>query len=76
MRTLSITKVIEIRFEIKGVEGYGFGNDKQLYNLKTSNRIKQTINGRSIGYWIGKKFYSKNKLKPLLVRPKHFDCPF
>jgi hypothetical protein len=76
MNTISITKVIEIRYLISGCEHYGFGNDKKLYNLKTGHEIKRTLNARSVGYWIGKKFYSLNKLKHLLKRPEKFNSPF
>ena len=76
MNRLSITKHIEIRWEILGIDGYGFGNDKNLYNLKTGRLIKKTINCYSYGYWIGKKFYTLNKLKSMLVRPKYFNVSF
>lgn len=76
MNRLSITKHIEIRWCIQGIDGYGFGHDKNLYNLKTGRIIKQTINNYSYGYWIGKKFFTLNKLKSLLIRPKHYNIPF
>ena len=70
------SKVIEIKYVINGVDGYGFGKDYNLYNLKTGRIKKQTINVRSKGYWIGRKFYTLNKLKPLLIRPKYHEVPF
>lgn len=76
MSCITITKVIEIVFELSDIDGYGFGKDKKLYNLKTGRIIRQTINVRSKGYWIGKRFYSLNKLRPLLIRPKNYNCPF
>jgi len=76
MYTISISRVIEIRYVINGYEYYGFGNDKKLYNLKTGHEIKRTLNARSVGYWIGKKFYSLNKIKPLLKRPDNLISPF
>lgn len=74
--TYSITTVIEKRYEIDGVDGYFFADNKKLYNSKTMREKKQTINNRSKGYWIGKKFYSLNKLRPLLKRPDNFKLPF
>lgn len=76
MNTISINRVIELRWQIIGHDHYFFGNDKKLYNIKSNREVKKTLNGRSIGYWIGKKFYSINKLKTILVRPKNFDIPF
>lgn len=76
MQTISMTKVIELRWKIRGYEEYYFGNDKNLYNIKTGRKLLKTINNRSVGYWLGKKFYSQNKLKQLLIRPDNYYCPF
>lgn len=76
MNTISISKVIEYRYVITGHEHYAFGVDKKLYNLKTGREIKKTINCRSVGFWIGKQFFSLNKLRPLLKRPEHYGLPF
>ena len=72
----SITKHIEIVWLINGIDGYGFGSDKQLYNLKTERKIKQTINCCSVGFWIGKKFITASKTKELLYKPRKEYCPF
>lgn len=66
MDTISVIKVIETSFRIKGYPNYAFGSDKNLYNLKTGRMIKHTLNNRSKGYWIAGKFFSENKLRPLL----------
>lgn len=71
-----VTNSIEIVWQIDGIDGYGFGKDKQLYNLKSGKRKKHTMVNYTKGWWIGKKFYTHNKLKPLLVRPQKNNCPF
>ena len=76
MNTLTISKVIELTYEIEGVSGYAFGKDKNLYNTKRGVMIRKVMNGRAIGYWIGRKFYSLNKLRPLLKRVEENKCPF
>ena len=76
MNTLLITKHIEIIYHIKDIGGYGFGKDKLLYNLKTAHNIRMTLNGSTKGFWIGKRFLTLNKLRPLLIRPVNFNCPF
>lgn len=76
MYSLSITKHIEIKWLIYGVDNYGFGHDNKLYNLKTGRILKQTINCYSYGYWIGKKFYTLSKLKYLLIKPKYINIYF
>jgi len=76
-RFISISCTIEIVYEIKNNPTYGFGKDKKLYNLISKREIKQTINNRCIGYWLGKKFFSVKFLKEnnMLVRPEKFDLP-
>jgi len=71
-----ITKIVDIIWLIDGLDNYGFGNDKKLYNLKRNTEVRQTLNGSTNGYWIGRKFYTLNKLKPLLIRPKYHEVPF
>jgi hypothetical protein len=73
---MTITIEIQIIWFIKGIDNYGFGNDNYLYNLIRCKRIKQSMNNGSIGYWLGKKFYSLNKLKPLLYKKRHIILPF
>jgi len=72
----SITYTIEIKWEIKGFESYGFGTDKNLYNLKTGRRLQQSYNSGSIGYWFGKKFKTLTSLKKLLYKPMRIKLPF
>ena len=73
---ITITKHIEIKWLISGINGYGFGSDKQLYNLNTGRRIKQTMNCSSIGFWFGKKFITASKIKTLLYKPAKEFMPF
>ena len=76
METISVTYNYEKRFVIDGMEHYCFTEKKQLINSKTNKIIKMTLVGYSKGYWIGKKFYTLNKLRPLLKRPEKFNLPF
>jgi hypothetical protein len=76
IKSIIYSGVVTIVWEINGVPDYGFGKDKQLYNLKTSKRLTRTVKGYTQGYYIKGKFYTLNKLKPLLIRPTNFDVPF
>jgi hypothetical protein len=76
MNYLSITKRLEIIFEIEGFDNYIFCSDKKLYNKKTGRNIKMTLNNYSKGFWFGCKFLTLNKLRPLLIRPKYYKVPF
>jgi hypothetical protein len=73
---MTITCTINIIWVIKGIDGYGFGKDKCLYNLKTGRKLKQCLNNSCIGYWIAGKFYSIKKLRSLVYKPSKEYCPF
>ena len=70
-----IYKPIQIVWLIKDIEGYGFGNDKHLYNLKTAHCIRQISNNGCIGYKIKGEFYSLTTLRNMLYKPKQ-NCIF
>lgn len=72
----SITYTIEILWLIKDFDGYGFGKDKNLYNLKTGRKLKQCYNSGSIGYWFGKEFKTLTVLRKMLYKPKKEKLPF
>ena len=71
-----ITKIVDIVWLLKGIDGYGFGSDKKLYNIKKGVEKQMKLNGSTRGYWIGRKFYTLEKLRPLFERPDDFDMPF
>ena len=73
---ITITKIVKIKWQIKGHDDFGFGADNKLYNLKRGKEKIQTLNSGVKGYWIGRKFYTLEKLKPLLIKTKYFDVPF
>lgn len=72
----SITYTIEIVWFIKNYDCYGFGKDKNLYNLKTGRKLKQCYNSGSIGYWFGKEFKTITALRKMLYKPKKEKLPF
>ena len=72
---ITIYKPIRIVWIIKNIEGYGFGDDKLLYNLKTAHCIKQISNNGCLGYKIKGKFYSLQVLRNMLCKPNQ-TCIF
>ena len=54
MNTISVT--YELKWQIKNNEKYKWSTCKKLFNTQSGRQIKKTMNGRSIGYWIGKNF--------------------
>ena len=74
--TVNQYKVIDILYQIKGYENYGFGKDKNLYNLKTGRKIKKVLKGYTRGFNIKGKFVSQNQIKLLLTKLETIKCPF
>jgi len=73
--TYTIEIKIRINWVLKDMPWYGWGDDKQLYNLRTNKRLKQTMNGGSIGYWFGKRFITLKALRPMLVKCRLKNTP-
>lgn len=69
-------KEIVIKWRIKGYEYYGFGEDKVLYNLKRSTKVKHCLKRYTKGFNLNSDFISETNLKPLLYIPKKINCPF
>lgn len=72
----TITKSIVFKWKLDFNSNYQWSSENELYNLKTMNKIKKTVNGYSIGYWICKKFYTIEKIRKCLVKIEKQYCPF
>lgn len=72
------TAYISISFEWKLSfnDSYKWTKEGELYNSKTMRKIKKTVNGYSIGYWIAGKFYTIKNLKKSVVKIETEFCPF
>ena len=58
-------------------------SDRTIWNTERNKEIKQTLNTRSLGYWIDRRFYTLSKLNKLatktnksIVIDEVIDCPF
>jgi hypothetical protein len=49
---ITITKSINFKWKISFNDSYKWTTDNELYNTKTMRKIKKTVNGYSVGYWI------------------------
>jgi len=75
MNTISVT--YELIWQHKEHSQYKWSKCGKLFNSKTERRIKKTVNGRSVGYWISGKFCPLSKLRIELEKiPKEVDLPF
>lgn len=58
-------------------------SDRTIWHTERNKEIKQTLNTRSLGYWIERRFYTLSKLNKLatktnklIVIDEVIDCPF
>lgn len=64
MNTISIS--YPLKWQFKNYPYIKVSNCKKVFNTKTGKMLKITVNGGSIGLWIGKKFILKYKLNDCL----------
>ncbi len=74
MNRISISYTL--KWQCKFAHHYKWSKCGKLFNVKTGNQIKKTLNGGSIGYWIGCKFYTINKLRQQVELIQKETCPF
>lgn len=77
MATITVYYTFKLTYSIAGFDDYCFAEDKNLYHLKRQKLIKKIYNNGTIGYYLSGKFYSLEKIKPLLI--PYFEtikCPF
>lgn len=67
---------IEYRWQIRGKEHYKITKEGTLFNAKTGRVIKRTVVGYTVGYWIGRKFYSLAALNNMAEKITPVKCPF
>lgn len=72
----TITKSIVFKWKLDFSDYYQWTTTGKLYNIKTMREINKTVNGYSVGYWIGKKFYTLKNLKQHLVKIEKTNYPF
>jgi len=74
MTTISI--IYDLKWRYIKLHYYQWTTCGKLINTRTGRKIKKTVNGRSIGYWIKGKFITLNNLRTQLeIIPKE-KLPF
>lgn len=73
---ITITKSIVFKWKLSFNNSYQWTNENELYNVKTMRKIKKTVNGYSVGYWIAGKFITLENLRKSLVKINKIECPF
>lgn len=67
---------IDFRWQLKDLPHYKITNKRDVYNCKTGRKLKRTVVGYTIGYWIAGKFYSLSRLNCSAEKIIKVDCPF
>lgn len=74
MNTISINYAL--KWQIKGNEKYKWSTCGKLFNTHRGRMKKKVVNGGSVGYWIGGKFFTLANLRSQLELIPKQDCPF
>lgn len=61
MNSISIN--YDLKWRYKNAHHYQWTTCGKLINIQTGRKLKKTINGRSVGYWIKGKFLTLTKLR-------------
>lgn len=69
---------IEIRIDIVWIINinYGISRTNEVYNLKTSKKLKQTMVNSTIGYYLNGKFKSLKYIRENCIKYKKEPLPF
>ena len=72
MNTISIN--YRLKWRLKTDHKYQWSECGKLFNVSRGTMKKKVVNGSSIGYWIGTKFYTLAQLRQqmeLIPKEKH-----
>jgi len=72
----TIAQSIVFKWKLDFNSDYSWATNGKLYNTKTMREIKKTVNGYSVGYWIGKRFWTLPNLRKHLVKIENEFCIF
>lgn len=67
----------DLKWQYKPAPWYKWTTCGKLFNARTGRKIKKTVNGRSVGYWLAGKFCPLSRLRTQLeIIPKKQDFTF
>ena len=76
MTKYSITNSYDLKWQIIFDNKYKISTCKQIINTRTGHKLKECVNGYSIGYWFGKTFIPKNKINCYIENIPYYNLPF
>ncbi len=72
----SISIRYTLKWRLKNDHKYQWSKCGKLFNVQRGRLKKKVVNGGSIGYWIGKEFYTLNNLRNNLELIPKYKLPF
>ena len=66
----------ELKWQFKPLPYYQWTTCGKLINMRTGRKIKKTVNGRSVGYWIASHFHTLKSLRNNLEKIETIKTPF
>ncbi len=77
MSTISIKYNLVLVWQIKDMPQYQVTRCKKIFNVSNDKQIKRTVNGSSIGYWLGSKnFVLESKINSMCEKIEKVKLPF
>ena len=67
---------LNLKWQFKDNTHICITDNKIIINTKTGRIIKETVCSYSKGYWIGRKFFTKERINKEVKLIKEIDCPF
>lgn len=64
------------KWVINGHPLYFIDDQKVMRNVRTGKPVKRQLKGYTIGYYLNRKFYSLNQIRPMLKRYEETNLPF
>lgn len=66
----------DLKWQIIFDTKYKISKCKKIINTHTGRKLKECVNGYSVGYWFNKTFIPKNKINDYVELIPHYELPF
>jgi len=76
MKTTTVSNTYNLKWQIKFDTKYQITECSKIINMNTGRILKETLNGYSKGFWIGKKFIRTSNMNKHVEKIKHIEIPF
>ena len=76
MKTARLSNDYILKWQIKHMPHIQVTTCKKLINVRTNREIKETVNGYSKGFWLGRKFVLTGRMNDYVEKIEEEFCPF